>query len=109
MAVPSTTSMTTQPAILSNFSALVRTSATLPQTDPPSECPTNIIFLSANLPIISFRVSIVSEHNDSIDKSRLLLYFLEKPCPLKSKAITVPKCLTSLASRAKLSADCPAP
>lgn len=33
----------------------------------------------------------------------------EKPCPFKSNAIKVPKCLTYWASKAKLRAEWPAP
>jgi hypothetical protein len=44
-----------------------------------------------------------------MEKSYKFYAFLEYPCPLKSKATRVPKCLTYLAKVAKLRAECPAP
>jgi hypothetical protein len=62
MAVPSTTSMTTHPTILSSFSVLVRVSTTLQAIDPPSECPTTITFCYEKRCSSYFNASIVSAH-----------------------------------------------
>jgi hypothetical protein len=71
IAVPYTTSITIQATILSIFSMFVKASTTLAAIDPPIECPTTITFLSGKRWSISFKVSIVYEHNVSIEKSSL--------------------------------------
>ena len=109
IAVPSTTSIIIQPTILSIFSMLVKASTILAAIEPPIECPTTITFFSGKRCSNSFKVSIVSVHNVSIEKSSFWFYFFEWPCPFKSAAITVPKCLTSFARVAKLRAESPAP
>lgn len=83
MAVPSTTSMTTQPTILSIFSTLVSVSTTLQAIDPPSECPTTMMFCYEKRCMISFRVSMASAQRVYIEKSELICFF-EEPCPLRS-------------------------
>ena len=109
IAVPSTTSIIIIPTILGYFYWFVRISVTLAQTDPPIECPMRITFFVGCLCIIFFNISIVSLTKVPIEKSSRLVVFFECPCPLKSNAIKVPKCLTYLANKAKLCAECPAP
>ena len=94
IAVPSTTSITTEPTILGYFSTLVRISVTRTDTEPPIECPISTTFLSGYLAIICLRTSIVSFTNVSMERSSKFLSFFDEPCPLKSKAITVPNRLT---------------
>lgn len=109
IAVPSTTSIITEPTILFYFSPFDNISVTLAHTDPPIEWPTKITFLSGYLFITSFKTYTVSLQRDYMDISSKFLVFLECPWPLKSKATNVPKCLTSLAKQAKLCAEWPAP
>jgi hypothetical protein len=109
MAVPSTTSMTTHPTMRYSFYRLVSASTILQAMEPPRECPTTTRFFSGKRCSNSLSTSMVSLQRVSIEKSSLLCCFFEKPCPFRSKARRVPKCFTSFASVAKLSAEWPAP